>query len=199
VQAIAVTSTPPSPARVGGVYTVAATGGASGNPVTFSAGPTSVCTSSGTTGATITLVGVGTCTVTASQAGNGNYSAATPVQQSFTVSYPPLSLALGVASSPAGPVTTGSVVTVMGTLANHTTAAQRVTLKATLTYVSPSGQRSTISGSTHSFRLAAGQTLGQPFSVTISKHVPRGAYTVALTATDTTGDTASASATLTVV
>ncbi len=121
------------------------------------------------------------------------------VQQSFAVVYPPLYLMLGVTSSPAGPVTTGSVVTVMGTLSNQTATAETVTLKATLTYVSPSGQSSTISGSSRSFTLAAGQTLGQPFSVTISKYVPRGAYTVALTATDTAGDTASGSASLTVV
>ena len=35
-QAISFTSTPPSPAVVGGTYTPAATGGGSGNPVTFS-------------------------------------------------------------------------------------------------------------------------------------------------------------------
>jgi len=184
--------------------TVSATGGASGNPVTFTAGPASVCTSGGTNGATITLVGVGTCAVTANQAGTGNYSAASPVTQrfavtqSFAVSYPPLTLTLGVTSSPSGPVTTGSVVTVTGTLANHSTAAATVTRKATFSYVSPSGHTYTISGSSRSFRLAAGQTLGQPFSFTISRYVPRGAYTLALTATDTAGDTASGSAALTV-
>jgi len=183
----------------GAPVTVSATGGASGNPVTFTAGPATVCTSSGTNGATITLVGAGTCAVTASQAGNGNYSVAPAVTQTFTVSYPPLYLTLGVTSSPAGPVTTGSVVTVTGTLANHTTAAATVTLKATFSYVSPSGHTYTISGSSRSFTLAAGQTLGQPFSFTISKYVPRGAYTLALTATDTAGDTASGSAALTVV
>ncbi|MDQ2828954.1 MAG: PKD domain-containing protein, partial [Chloroflexota bacterium] len=200
-QAITVTSTPPSPARVGATYTAAATGGASGNPVTFTAGPGTVCAASGTNGATITLVGAGTCTVTASQAGsaNGNYSAATPVTQSFAVSYPPLYLTLSLTSSPAGPVTTGSTVTVTGMLSNHSTAAEKVTLKATFSYVSPSGQSYTVSGSRRAFTLAAGQTRGRPFSFTISKYVPRGAYTVALTATDTAGDTTSGSASLTVV
>jgi len=179
--------------------TVSATGGASGNPVTFTAGPATVCTSGGTNGATITLVGVGTCTVTASQTGAANYSAAPQVTQHFAVSYPPLSLTLGVSSSPAGPITTGSVVTVSGTLTNHSTAAATVTLKATFSYVSPSGHTYTISGSSRSFTLAAGQTVGQPFSFTISTYVPRGAYTLALTATDTAGDTASGSASLTVV
>ena len=200
-QTVTFTSTPPNPARAGSTYTVTAMGGASGNPVTFTASPSDVCTSGGTNGATITLVGAGRCTVMANQAGagNGNYSAAPTVTQIFTVVYPPLYLTLGVASSPAGPVTTGSVVTVMGTLSNHTTAAQRVTLKATLTYVSPSGHTYTINGSNRSFRLAASQTVGQPFSFTINRYVPRGSYTVTLTATDTAGDTASGSASLTVV
>jgi uncharacterized repeat protein (TIGR01451 family) len=66
-------------------FTVSATGGGSGNPVTFSTLTTSVCTLSGTNNATVTIVAVGTCTITANQAGNGNYLAATPVSRSFTV------------------------------------------------------------------------------------------------------------------
>ena len=57
-------------------------------PVGFSAAPSSagVCTVSGST---VTLVGVGTCTVNANQAGNGSYLAAPQVQQSFTVARAP--------------------------------------------------------------------------------------------------------------
>jgi hypothetical protein len=65
------TKTFPSPP-----ITLTATGGASGNPVTFTAGPSAVCTSGGTNGATITIVATGTCNLTADQAGNGNYNAA---------------------------------------------------------------------------------------------------------------------------
>jgi len=66
--------------------TVAATA-SSGLPVTFSVTSTSagVCTSSGTNGAKITIVGGGTCTVQADQAGNTTYAPAPPVKQSFTV------------------------------------------------------------------------------------------------------------------
>ena len=67
-------------------FTVSATGGASGNPVTFTASPAGVCTSGGTNGSTITITGAGSCTVTAQQAGNTNYAAAPDVPQSFTVS-----------------------------------------------------------------------------------------------------------------
>jgi hypothetical protein len=67
-------------------FTVSATGGASGNPVTFTASPAGVCTSSGTNGSSISIIGVGVCIVTAHQAGTSNYNAAADVPQSFTVS-----------------------------------------------------------------------------------------------------------------
>ncbi|NDJ14513.1 MAG: hypothetical protein EBY17_25510, partial [Acidobacteriia bacterium] len=51
-------------------------------PVSFASSTQSVCTVSGTT---VTLVSAGSCSITASQAGNGNYAAAPPVTQSFNV------------------------------------------------------------------------------------------------------------------
>ncbi len=64
-------------------FTVSATGGASGNPVVFTASGN--CLAGGTNGETITITGAGSCTVTANQAGNTNYNAAPPVQQTFTI------------------------------------------------------------------------------------------------------------------
>ncbi len=76
-QTITFTTPAPATAKSGDTFTVAATGGASGNPVTFTAGAGSVCTSSGTNGATFTMASnSGTCSVVASQAGNDNYAAA---------------------------------------------------------------------------------------------------------------------------
>jgi alpha-tubulin suppressor-like RCC1 family protein/sugar lactone lactonase YvrE len=66
---------------VGGSITLAATGGASGTDITY-AGTTGVCTVSGST---LNLIGAGSCTVTASQAGNDNYNAAADVSKTFTV------------------------------------------------------------------------------------------------------------------
>ncbi len=66
-------------------FTVSATGGASGNAVTFASQTTAVCTTTGTNGSTVTIVTVGTCTIRASQAGNASYTAAPNVDQSFTV------------------------------------------------------------------------------------------------------------------
>jgi len=85
-QAISFTSTSPSQSVVGGpAYVVSATGGASGNPVTFSidSSSTSGCHISG---ATVSFVSPsGTCKIDANQAGNTQYAAATQVQQSFNV------------------------------------------------------------------------------------------------------------------
>jgi hypothetical protein len=56
----------------------------SGLPVSFRvvSGPATI------SGTTVTLTGTGTVTIEASQAGNANYNAATPVQQSFSVTIP---------------------------------------------------------------------------------------------------------------
>ena len=61
-------------------YAISATGGGSGNAVTFGVtGPATL------TGSTLTITGVGTVVVTANQAGNANYTAATAVTQSVVV------------------------------------------------------------------------------------------------------------------
>jgi hypothetical protein len=66
-------------------FTVSATGGGSGNAVTFSVGASDQCTSGGTDGATIHLTGAGSCTVTANQAGGNGYAAATAVSRTFSI------------------------------------------------------------------------------------------------------------------
>src|SRR5262249_30867927 len=68
-------------AAMGTSPTVTATA-TSSLPVSFNSQTTSFCTVSG---ATVTLVAVGTCTVKASEADNANWPAATPVSQSFQV------------------------------------------------------------------------------------------------------------------
>ena len=69
-------------------FALAVTGGASGEPVTFDVtGSGSVCAvSTAPTGEpTVTLLGAGTCHITASQAGSGPYAAAESVTQSFDI------------------------------------------------------------------------------------------------------------------
>jgi hypothetical protein len=67
-----------------GDFNVTAIGGGSGNPVTFSSTSASVCTVSDSM---VHLLTVGTCSVTASQAGDDNWLTAIPVVQSFSVNY----------------------------------------------------------------------------------------------------------------
>jgi hypothetical protein len=83
-QAITFTSTPPSPALVGGTYAVSAQGGASGNPVTFGSRTPTTCSVSG---ATVTFVATGSCIVAADQAGNTTYTAAPQATQTIAVVY----------------------------------------------------------------------------------------------------------------
>ena len=78
----AITFTVSSPVTYGvGPITLAATGGASANPVTFSlvSGPATLA------GSTLTITGVGNVVVNANQAGNTNYLAAPTVQQTILV------------------------------------------------------------------------------------------------------------------
>jgi hypothetical protein len=65
-------------------FTVTATA-TSGLPVTLTASPSTVCT---VTGSTVKLIDIGTCSITASQAGNASYNAAPSVTQAFKVIWP---------------------------------------------------------------------------------------------------------------
>ena len=66
-------------------FTVSAAASSGLTPVTFTTSTPSVCTAGGKNGATIRLVGRGTCTVNAEQAGNAVFNPAPRVSQSFTV------------------------------------------------------------------------------------------------------------------
>ncbi len=75
----------------------------SGLPVSLM--PAGQCTLSGNT---VTLTGVGSCTITASQSGDGAYAAAPPVMQSFSIAQASNQVTLSV---PASPVQQGQPVT----------------------------------------------------------------------------------------
>lgn len=70
---------------VGSTGTVSATGGASGNPVTFSNTTTSICQLSGTS---VKGLAVGTCIIAADQSGDATYNDAAQQTQSFNVKAP---------------------------------------------------------------------------------------------------------------
>ncbi len=104
-QAITLTSSAPSPAYPGQSYTVAATGGGSGNAVTFTSATAEICT---VEDATVTFVAPGTCTVNADQAAAEGYSAAPTASQDITVSAIPSSIEVTPAATS---VVTGQTTT----------------------------------------------------------------------------------------
>ena len=96
----AITFTAPAGGTYGASATLSATGGASGNPVTFSLNSTSgagVCALNGIDGTHLSYTGVGSCVVDADQAASSNYGAASTVQQTIPVTAAPLTV---TASSP---------------------------------------------------------------------------------------------------
>jgi phosphotransferase system HPr-like phosphotransfer protein len=115
-QTITFTKAPPPSAAFNSSFTVAATGGASQNPVTFTS--SGVCTVSG---ATYTMTSsTGTCTVIANQAGNSNYVAATPLTQNVSATGPIVTVS--PSSINFGTVTLGSITTKNITVSNVGTA-----------------------------------------------------------------------------
>ncbi|TXK33325.1 IPTL-CTERM sorting domain-containing protein [Ottowia sp. GY511] len=68
----------------GGSVAFGAATASSGLPVSYSAGPAGVCTLADPAVSTLTMVGVGTCTVVARQAGNAQWQPAEDVSQTLT-------------------------------------------------------------------------------------------------------------------
>ena len=141
-QTISFTSTPPSGATVGDPdYTVSAAA-TSGLSVAFSADASSagICTVSG---ATVTIVGAGTCTINANQAGDATYQAAVQVQQSFVIGGAPAPSVQSInftSTAPSGAAVGGPTYTV--------TATASSALAVTFTIAAGSAGICTISGST---------------------------------------------------
>jgi uncharacterized protein (TIGR03437 family) len=114
-----------------GPFAVNATA-SSGLAVSFTSTTSSVCT---VTGATVTLVGLGTCGIQAAQAGNADYKAATPVVQLFTVSPGVLAIesVLNAGSYAAAPLAADEYVVAFGANFSTSTAQTKsATLPATL-------------------------------------------------------------------
>ncbi|MBR0344790.1 MAG: Ig-like domain repeat protein [Rudaea sp.] len=98
-----------------GTFTVSASGGGSGNPVTFSIATASagVCSAGGTNGATITMLGAGTCTLLANQAGNTRYAAATQATLAVTIARKTTTITLAAAPTAAQ---VGQTITITATV-----------------------------------------------------------------------------------
>lgn len=101
-QTITFSSFIPANPKVGGSYTVAADGGASGNAVSFSvdSGSLSVCSISGTL---VSFHGAGNCSINANQLGNANYSDAAQAQQTVSVGQGGLGISINSSQNPSQP------------------------------------------------------------------------------------------------
>jgi hypothetical protein len=94
----AIAFSPVASVPVGSTAILVATGGSSGNPVTFSSLTPSLCTVSGNV---VAGAASGSCQVAADQAGDARYNAAPQVVRTVTVSQSPPRLKLSVSANPA--------------------------------------------------------------------------------------------------
>ena len=143
-QSIAFLSTAPTAATVGGrAYVVAVA--SSGLPVSFDSETSAVCT---VAGPTVTLTGLGTCTVAAAQAGNSEYEAAQQVRQSFDIAPAPSALLSAPTLAGGGggfAVDKPSVNRKTGAIALHATAGEPGNIDWIVTFRSrPRGPRHAI-------------------------------------------------------
>src|SRR5262249_12461084 len=102
-----------------------------------------VCTSSGTNGWTITMVGGGTCIVTANQPGSGDYLAAPQVTQSFAVTAQLSQTISFTSTAPSNPVAGGATYTATATATSNLTAAFSSLPPSVSTTSGPNNQIST--------------------------------------------------------
>ena len=148
-------------------YTISATGGASGNPVVFTSSDPLVATCSGTNGTTITVVGPGTCTIFANQAGNSSYNAAAETTQTLTVDQKALTISAATAIDKVYNGT--NVATITGTL-NGVISPDVVTLTLSGTFADVNANTgiAVTSTSTLGGANAGKYTLTQPTGLTAS-------------------------------
>lgn len=135
----------PSRALASGSFALAASA-SSGLAVSYVSTTPTTCSVSGST---VSLLAVGTCSITASQAGNGTYAAATPVSQSFAITRAVSTVAL-----------TSSASTVF--------FGQPVTLTASVSGVSPTGTVTFMDGASTLGTVALTGTTASYTSTTLS-------------------------------
>jgi RHS repeat-associated protein len=116
----------------GATFNLTATGGGSASPVVFGSNSTSICTVSGST---VSVLSVGSCLLTANQAGDATYAAAPEVQRTVVINK-------------------GNQTITFGTLASRTMVPATFDLTATassgltVSYASTTQTRCTVSGAT---------------------------------------------------
>ena len=162
-QTIAFGTSVPSPRYGDGPFQVTASGGASGNPVTFAG--SGACTAQGTNGtAHVTIVGAGECRITASQAGNAIYDPAPDT--TLTIAIAKAMPAFSALDAPAIEAGT-AVVNIGGTLTAGSLVPSGVVAVSVggVTVNAPIGANGRFTAAVPSGSLAAS---GTPYSVAFS-------------------------------
>jgi sugar lactone lactonase YvrE len=167
----AISFSPSTPVSYGvAPITLSATGGASGNAVTFShvSGPGIL---SGTNNTLLTVTGAGTIVIAANQAGNTNYSAATQVTANILVIKAPLSVLVNPVSSVYGVAFPTFSGTLSGVVAGDGITA---TYSTTATPTSPVGGSYSIVATLHdpNAKLGNYSVTNTPAALSITAEVP---------------------------
>ncbi|RZJ27259.1 MAG: hypothetical protein EON85_11590, partial [Brevundimonas sp.] len=170
----------------------------SGLTVAFGSSTTTVCTVSGTA---LTLLQTGTCTITASQAGDAGYTAAAPVSRSFTVTPSALVLTTNGATGTTVGASYSQTNTASGGVAPYSYALNAGAFPPGVTLAPATGIASgtpTIAG-TFSYRLQVTDSQGAPVTVNgsiVTTTIAKGNQTVAFTSSAPSPSVGSASYTL---
>ena len=122
----------PANAKVGDTLALTATGGASGNPVTYTANAACTVNDAGTS---VNLTHAGTCSVVAHQAGNADYTAASEVSQTVAVAKgeqkitftAPAKATVGGSDTLSATSTSGLPVTITSSTSSCTVSGVKVT------------------------------------------------------------------------
>ena len=181
-QAISVTA--PATGVVGKTATLAATGGGSGNPVTFTVDPASGTGVCAVTGTTVAYTAAGDCVIDANQAGNANYAPAPQVTATITVDQAPAF----VLDSP--PPTAAAGQPYDYTFTASGTPAPTYTLTGAPSWLSVNAATGEVTGTpptgttTFSYTITATNSAGTatagPFTVTVTKPSPDADISAAL-------------------
>jgi hypothetical protein len=171
-----ITFTAPATGVAGGPAVLTATGGGSGNPVTFSVDSSSGAGVCSVSGDTVSYLAVGSCVIDASQAGDADYAAAPQVSQAIKVAY-----AVKLLYDPAKASKSGANVAVKLQLpdaAGSNLSAPGITV--TVTGLSPSPAPGTAPRGTFTY-LTLDQGPGYQLNVKTTGY-PAGTYTLSFTA-----------------
>jgi len=165
-QAIAFTTSPPISAAYKSSFTVVATGGASGNAVTFTS--SGACSNSG---AIYTMTSsTGTCSVVANQAGNSTYAAAAQVTKTVTATPAPQTITFTISPPASAAYKSSFTVTATGggsgNVVTFTSSGACSNSGVTYTMTSSTGTCSVIANQTGNSSYAAAATVTKAVTAT---------------------------------